>query len=476
MATTFGKLDFHTSFRPSSAFPLDAREYFESYAEALAAAQKAVEAGSADSNYYYGQVLRVVENGVAALYQIQTNNTLEPVGGGAALEGITARVETLEGAVGGIDDAIAKAVAEANHLKFMTVTSKDAISEVTLPVGATRDSFIYLVPKTADGDDSYDEYMYINDTLELIGHTKVDLTDYAKTADIEAGYVKKDASARLITLLEATKLEAIEEGAQVNKIEQIKLNGTGLTITDKVVNIPLATNSTPGVVQGTNADNGISIGADGTMTINKISQEKISGLEDALEGKVSVNGTDRLITEDEATKLSKLVLNDDGSVGLSGKVNADNVEGLQDLLDEKLNTVTINGEELIVGMNHTVDIPIGGDALGVVKSTNVDNGITINADGTMSVNRITIDKLDIPTADESTLGLVKSNNADNGVSVGTDGKMTVNTLNVNKLVQTTGESIVLYGGSAAGFGTVVEEPEEEPTDNPVEEPNEEPTE
>jgi hypothetical protein len=31
----FGKLDFSVSFRPQSAFPLDARSYFESYDSAL---------------------------------------------------------------------------------------------------------------------------------------------------------------------------------------------------------------------------------------------------------------------------------------------------------------------------------------------------------------------------------------------------------------------------------------------------------
>ena len=35
----------------------------------------------------------------------------------------------------------------------------------------------------------------------------------------------------------ADKVDGIEEGAQVNKLEQVKLNGTALTITDKSVNV-----------------------------------------------------------------------------------------------------------------------------------------------------------------------------------------------------------------------------------------------
>ena len=45
------------------------------------------------------------------------------------------------------------------------------------------------------------------------------------------------------------KLDGIEAGAQVNKIETIKCNSTTLTITNKTVNIPAATDAAYGVVQ-----------------------------------------------------------------------------------------------------------------------------------------------------------------------------------------------------------------------------------
>ena len=55
MALNFGKLNFSTSFNPTSAFPLDARSYFESYELAAAAAATAEEAGSSNTVYYYGE-------------------------------------------------------------------------------------------------------------------------------------------------------------------------------------------------------------------------------------------------------------------------------------------------------------------------------------------------------------------------------------------------------------------------------------
>ena len=65
------------------------------------------------------------------------------------------------------------------------------------------------------------------------------LDPYAKTADVAAGYVAKNGTDRLMTADEGTKLAGIAAGAQVNKIEIIKVGGTALEIAaaDKSVNI-----------------------------------------------------------------------------------------------------------------------------------------------------------------------------------------------------------------------------------------------
>lgn len=80
----FGTLNFSVAFNPTSAFPLDARSFFNSYAAAEAAAQTAKEVGSTDTVYYYGQPLVVVENDVATMYQIQPDNTLKALGSGTS--------------------------------------------------------------------------------------------------------------------------------------------------------------------------------------------------------------------------------------------------------------------------------------------------------------------------------------------------------------------------------------------------------
>ena len=71
-----------------------------------------------------------------------------------------------------------------------------------------------------------------------------------------------------------------------------------------------------------------------------------TGLEGALADKVDKNGTDRLITEEEAAKLSLLVIDEEtGQAAISGTVNASQVQGLDILLDKKVDK--IKGKSLV---------------------------------------------------------------------------------------------------------------------------------
>lgn len=73
-------LNFAVALKPTSAFPLDARSMFGSYAAAVAAAATAEEPGSTNSIYYIGQTLTVYENGIVADYKIQADKTLKAAG------------------------------------------------------------------------------------------------------------------------------------------------------------------------------------------------------------------------------------------------------------------------------------------------------------------------------------------------------------------------------------------------------------
>lgn len=253
MALTFGKGNRSVAFNPTSAFPLDARSYFESYALALAAAQSAEAASSTSTQYYFGQEIAVVESGVATLYIIQPDKTLKEVGGkveinenvfthdedgklnllnfasavaGAQLvkgadgklswvkpdtstvEGLSTAVTTLRTDVDNLtantytkiqtDEKIAEAVANSSHLKRKIVATLEEASDY---VNNNEDSveYIFMVPAVGDGvttNDKYDEYMAIPSEdgtriLEKVGSWEVDLSDYAKTEAVQTALNNK---------------------------------------------------------------------------------------------------------------------------------------------------------------------------------------------------------------------------------------------------------------------------------------------
>lgn len=88
----------------------------------------------------------------------------------------------------------------------------------------------------------------VNGTEQTITNKAVDITVPTKTSDltndsnfaVDASYVHTDNN---YTTAEKNKLSGIATGAQVNKIESIKVNGTAQTITDKAVDIAVPTNN-----------------------------------------------------------------------------------------------------------------------------------------------------------------------------------------------------------------------------------------
>lgn len=106
MALDFGKLNFSTSFNPTSAFPIDARTYFESLASAQEAAATAEEAGSANTTYYYGQILVVNEGGAVAAYQITPAKALQKLAATTSSGDLEHDVTELQGKVAQIESTL----------------------------------------------------------------------------------------------------------------------------------------------------------------------------------------------------------------------------------------------------------------------------------------------------------------------------------------------------------------------------------
>lgn len=332
----FGKLNFSVSFNPTSAFPLDARCYFETLTAAQEAAASADVAGSSTTTYYYGQTLVVVEDGVATLYVIQPDKTLKAAGGAVlgdgksisivdgtvsivgfeaaetgaqprkkadgsiewikpdttTVEGLQTAVEGLESDVEGLQTAVeAKADADNVYTKgevdskvagvYRYKGSKATYAELPADSNAVGDVWNIAAADTEHGIKAGDNVAWTGEAWDVLAGT-VDLSGYATTAAL-GNKVDKVEGSRLMTEAEGTKLAGIEAGAQANIIEVIKINGVDAPISEKGVNIPLATAEALGVVKSSAAENKVAVASDGTMEVNSLNISKITQTEgDAL--------------------------------------------------------------------------------------------------------------------------------------------------------------------------------------------------
>ena len=223
----------------------------------------------------------------------------------------------------------------------------------------------------------------------------VDLSNYSTTDEIAqtyatknevttglSGKVDKVEGSRLMTDAEGTKLAGIETGAQVNNIASV-------------------------------ASGELAISEEKELSIVAVAQDKVTGLAEALAGKVNTEAGKGLSTNDFTTplleKLNALpagaqvnaidTVSDEFTISETKELSVAaiaqaKITGLPDALNAKLESVSIAGTALTV-TNKGVNIPIATDTLlGVVKSSTKINEIAVGADGVMSVNTVSTDKLE----------------------------------------------------------------------------------
>lgn len=94
-------------------------------------------------------------------------------------------------------------ISNADHLKREIVTE--------IPDASTADEHtIYMLKiESATGNDKYREYLLIDGTMQCTGDTSVDLTDYAKTADIDNKLDNKADKTEIPTFTNKTVLDGI---------------------------------------------------------------------------------------------------------------------------------------------------------------------------------------------------------------------------------------------------------------------------
>ena len=190
MAMEFGKLNFAVGFNRTSAFPLDANSYFESYAAAAAAVRGAAEVGSADSAYYLGQLIIINDKTEDAskgigLYQITGvagNATLTPFGKATTADELGQQVTALQG-------------------QITTINGKLILADETHDGFLSKEGFKKLKGIAAGAQVNVIETVKVNGAA-LVPTDKavnIDLGDYATTEAVAAGYVAKEAGKGLST-------------------------------------------------------------------------------------------------------------------------------------------------------------------------------------------------------------------------------------------------------------------------------------
>lgn len=177
------------------------------------------------------------------------------------------------------------------------------------------------------------------------------------------------------------------------------------------------------------------------LTLLDIAIDKVTGLQDTLDNKVDKVDGYRLISPDESIKLEKLVLNDDGTVEVSGEVSAANVK--------ELDTWITTNRNNIPGLLSTSDAATIANLKDVEAGAEVNDIVTITIAGSEIALPIVERNVDIPGATAEQAGVVRSSTGENKVSVAADNTMEVNSVNVDKLVQTEDTYFVLNGGTSA---------------------------
>lgn len=364
------------------------------------------------------------------------------------------------------DLAIDAAVAGASHLTRQIVTAQELAAFIANPATAS-DNVIYMQKfSSGEGKDNYKEYMRFGAegsySIELIGDTSVDLTDYAKTADINTAlesYAKTTVTDNLATQIEANTT-AIGNKANATVVETISgkvdKNIGDITALTEAVNgkanqNDLATLTT--TVEGHTADlttltqtvAGKANASAVTELTTKVTKNTndLAALTTAVDGKVDkvtseINGEQvpwTLLSPTNKTKLDNLVLNEDGTVGISGSVAAEKVTGLADWVtgqrDSTPGLLSVADEAKLDGIAEGAQVNV----IEAIKLAGQTENLAI------------IDKVvELPFATGEVAGIVKTSAE---VGLDSNNALEVKSLNVNKLVQT--EDVLLNCGGAAAF-------------------------
>lgn len=190
-----------------------------------------------------------------------------------------------------MNTAIGTAIGQINSFDMAVVQE--------LPTQDISTHTIYLVPKTGETNDVYDEYVYINDNWEMVGNTQIDLSDYVQKTDYatnsNAGVIKIPSDAGL-TMFAGQYLMVAPASLEKIKVSQNGVSPitTGVQHTSTFYGLAKAAGDTT----QSQSNNAV-----GTYTDEaKASIKSMLGIVDGSTGTVDVTGAAPTITAVENTR------------------------------------------------------------------------------------------------------------------------------------------------------------------------------
>lgn len=210
----------------------------------------------------------------------------------ADLTALTERVTAIETAITGLTDRIAaleEVGAEKNVINSADENEFTVDADRKLGIKAVAMEKVTGLPEAlAQKVTAQDGYRLISESeaeklekLVLSEDGSVEVSGTIAAGNVEG--LDEWITARAGTLKGLSEnnltddLKAQIEKSQANVIEIVKVGGVEVEVNaeDKSVNIPMATAQALGVVKGTDAENGVAIAEDGTMSVNSVNVNKL---------------------------------------------------------------------------------------------------------------------------------------------------------------------------------------------------------
>lgn len=435
MAMTFGTLDFAVAFNRQTAFPLDAKSYFESLEAAQTAAASAQEAGSSETTYYYGQQIAVVESGKATLYVIQPDKTLKEVGGNILIDE-NAFVKGEDGKLSllGFADAVGGA---------QLVKTEDGKVSWVKPDTTTVEGLSTAIEslKTVVGDDKSGLVKQVADNKAAIdtlnGASTVEGSVAYQIAQVVAGADESfDTLKEIADWITTHKTDAATMNSQINTnkddISALKAKVGETSVADQIAAaLKDGESDKYALADDLSTANGKITALQGLVGETAVATQ----ISDAIDGALKVDGAEKYALASHIHEIANVT---GLQAILDGKAAASDVEALQSTVDGLEAKAHEHANKTVLD-TITEDKVSAWDAAqaNVIESIKL-NGAAIAPAADKSVN------IAIPAATAEALGLVK---VDGESIVATDGVISVNAISTDKLVQGS-DTLIMDGGNA----------------------------